>query len=546
MGSEVPAPLQPNTFAREIPGINDTASYDIWRILRDSRYLIEDNEKVDLSLGYGEKGESFIHPGLFYEFRRFSTACWMHELTLERLLGTYFSLKQSVSKSDLQDAFVKWFSSVRNEKIQEDISEIIEFLEREYLKNPFTKKFNDSLNRYKSFIPDIARILSEHFAKQLGEAEFDIKSYNIDANGNHENYHTGFDYYRLSYHNNTNQINSIKFDSCASSRLGLNFSIKHDSRGNVIQALHKGIERIDYNPISNRATKIQLTDGKTLTFYYNAQGERVLKRVANSEGQTTKEIHYIRDEFGRAFVEREVTFIAQDLPPDVLATTYIYGPRGLLGFIRRDEFYSVITDHEGSIRLVVKGDEVVAAYDYLPYGNSMREYGSDPEAHISYRYTGQELDEETGLYNYHTRFYDPSIGRFYQIDPKGQYFSPYKYASNSPVSVVDPDGEFALLITAIILGITGAYLGGSSANDDWNPGEWEWKSGKTWAGMIGGGIGGTLLPVGFGTSVGTFAAMGLSNAAATGVTVGLGAGGAYLGMAEANTEWDLSKWDYIA
>ncbi|CAF4644528.1 unnamed protein product, partial [Rotaria magnacalcarata] len=80
----------------------------------------------------------------------------------------------------------------------------------------------------------------------------------------------------------------------------------------------------------------------------------------------------------------------------------------------------------GSIRLIVKNQEVVAAYDYLPYGNLIRQYGI-PQVQIAYRYTGQEWDEETGLYNYHARLYDPAIGRFYQIDPQEQYASPYKY-----------------------------------------------------------------------------------------------------------------------
>jgi RHS repeat-associated protein len=89
----------------------------------------------------------------------------------------------------------------------------------------------------------------------------------------------------------------------------------------------------------------------------------------------------------------------------------------------------------------------VGAYDYLPYGQLMRSYGNDPTAGIFYRCTGQEWDEETGLYNYHARLYDPDIGRFYQPDPREQYFSPYKYVGNSPaVSLIDPDGEMSFVM----------------------------------------------------------------------------------------------------
>ena len=90
-------------------------------------------------------------------------------------------------------------------------------------------------------------------------------------------------------------------------------------------------------------------------------------------------------------------------------------------------------------------------------------------------YLGQEWDEEVCLYNYHARLYDPSIGRFYQMDPKEQYFSPYKYAGNSPVSMVDPDGQVAFIIPLVIAGagaIVGGYLGGAAANKQWNPAGW--------------------------------------------------------------------------
>lgn len=289
-------------------------------------------------------------------------------------------------------------------------------------------------------------------------------------------------------------------------------------------------------------------------YLLKTKGGRAMKRVTDFTGRKMKEVHYVRDEFGRTLVEHQFTYFEAGTPPDILVTAYVYGPRGLLGFIRKDEFYSVLTDQQGSIRLVVKGDETVAAYDYLPYGNVMREFGNDPDAQISYRYTGQELDEETGLYNYHARFYDPSIGRFYQIDPMEQYFSPYKYAGNSPVSMVDPNGEiaFVVLIPLIAVGVlAGGYFGAAAANNRWNPADWDLKSRGTWIGLVGGGIAGGFLPVGFIGSAGALAGVGVSAglsaasamAASIALTTTLGIGGAYLGMAAANHEFDPKKWN---
>uniref|UniRef100_A0A3B0JH63 tRNA nuclease WapA n=1 Tax=Wolbachia endosymbiont of Aleurodicus dispersus TaxID=1288877 RepID=A0A3B0JH63_9RICK len=544
VGREIPMPLQPDSFAREIARMNETASRDIWKRLKESWYLIEDNEKVDVSLGHGKRGKSFIKGTLVDDLKSVNADYGWYELPLEGIFIEYFAQKRDLSslKISLRDAFVRWVNIE-----EENANKIVKMLEEKgYFNNPFAKEFNEILERYQPYVHEIVSVLSEHFAKRLGEAEFDFESYSIDANGNHGHFYTGFDRYEIDYRNNTNQVSNVKFQSFTSSKREQNFSIRHDSRGNVIQALHKGIEQIDYHPVSNRATKIKLTDGRTLEFYYDARGERVLKRVSDKAGETTKEIYYIRDEFGRALVEREITYIAGGLRPDVSVTAYIYGPRGLFGFIRNNEFYSVITDHEGSIRLVVKGDEVVAAYDYLPYGNLMRKYESDPEGKIAYCYTGQEWDEEIGLYNYHARFYDPSIGRFYQIDPKEQYFSPYKYAGNSPVSMVDPDGELAFLalLPFIIAGATaGGYLGGAAANNRWDPTEWDFKSKGTWVGMVGGGISGAFLPVGFAGSVSALTAVGFSTGGAIATTTGFGVGGAYLGVGAANNEWNPTKWD---
>jgi RHS repeat-associated protein len=58
-------------------------------------------------------------------------------------------------------------------------------------------------------------------------------------------------------------------------------------------------------------------------------------------------------------------------------------------------------------------------------------------------YTGRELDAETGLYFYRSRYYDPSVGRFLSEDPIGfgaQDANLYRYVGNSPTNFIDPMG----------------------------------------------------------------------------------------------------------
>jgi len=54
-----------------------------------------------------------------------------------------------------------------------------------------------------------------------------------------------------------------------------------------------------------------------------------------------------------------------------------------------------------------------------------------------WQYTGGYLDSETGLVKLGQRYYDPTLGRFTQLDPKG---GGYVYAGDNPTTVVDPTG----------------------------------------------------------------------------------------------------------
>jgi len=127
------------------------------------------------------------------------------------------------------------------------------------------------------------------------------------------------------------------------------------------------------------------------------------------------------------------------------------------------ERFNYITDALGSVvALTNESGSVAARYDYAPYGELIDSSGTVDNP---WRFASGYFDEETDLYKFGTRYYDPSLGRWTQQDPvKGNLPSPmslnlYLYVQCDPINSVDPtgrscSGEEALAL-ALALGLTG-------------------------------------------------------------------------------------------
>jgi RHS repeat-associated protein len=106
-------------------------------------------------------------------------------------------------------------------------------------------------------------------------------------------------------------------------------------------------------------------------------------------------------------------------------------------------------DHLGSASILTGSTGTEARHwEYTPYGRERHPATPTPWT-VSHRFTGQVLDEETGLYYYNARYYDPELGRFIQPDTiipnfaKPQALNRYSYVYNNPLLYVDPSGHQA-------------------------------------------------------------------------------------------------------
>ena len=120
--------------------------------------------------------------------------------------------------------------------------------------------------------------------------------------------------------------------------------------------------------------------------------------------------------------------------------------------------YYYVTNLQGDVMNLVDGSgNVVATYDYDPYGKVITSTGSMAETN-PLRYRGYYYDTESGLYYLQSRYYDPAIGRFINADSyssTGQGIlghNMFAYCGNNPISNVDVSGEFFNTICGTIVG----------------------------------------------------------------------------------------------
>jgi RHS repeat-associated protein len=198
----------------------------------------------------------------------------------------------------------------------------------------------------------------------------------------------------------------------------------------------------------NHTTAAQAYD---LTFTYDSEGRRIKKHVIeyqNGSVVSEKIITFIWDGWDLLYERHQLpsgltTLERKYLWGSDIADGSAGGAGGLL-LIRETKgnaTTAIIPLYDGTGHVVALTDinkNLLASYAYGPFGEKISAEGTLAQSN-PWRFQTKYRDEETGLYYYGHRVYDPHTGQFLSREPLGESESLnlYSYCHNDPINNVD-------------------------------------------------------------------------------------------------------------
>jgi RHS repeat-associated protein len=220
--------------------------------------------------------------------------------------------------------------------------------------------------------------------------------------------------------------------------------------------LSDGIHSYEWDDEGNMTTKTVIVTGEKTTFNFDHRNRLTDVKKFDPRGNVTLVISYVYDLFNRRIQKtvagQTTTFnylgdqVWSERRPDGSMVHYL--SNGTDKLIARNvpgegiQWY--LTDRQGTVQAITDlAGELIHRYKYDAFGARADDSPQLEAAKDRYGFTARELDEETGLYYFRNRYYDPDIGRFITEDPIGFAagdFNLSRYVANCPLSYIDPMG----------------------------------------------------------------------------------------------------------
>ena len=143
------------------------------------------------------------------------------------------------------------------------------------------------------------------------------------------------------------------------------------------------------------------------------------------------------------------SFCCNDATPEAAQARAMARTRSANGNFKPNEDYEKMQfyyhpDHLGSSSYITNLDgEVSQHIEYVPFGEVFIEERNNTW-NTPYLFNAKEFDEETGLYYYGARYYEPRLSLWMSVDRFAEKYpatSGYNYAINNPVRYIDINGD---------------------------------------------------------------------------------------------------------